>query len=59
LLFDHAVIRNRAAADDKQGARLMVSRVVLDSLEHLELMYPKTDAKRRRDLRSSGERLAR
>ena len=34
-------------ADDKQNARLIVSRIVLDALEDLKMAYPKTTAKRR------------
>jgi PPK2 family polyphosphate:nucleotide phosphotransferase len=45
-------------ADDKESARLIVSRVVLDTLEELELTYPRTGSKRRRELRIIGRRLA-
>jgi PPK2 family polyphosphate:nucleotide phosphotransferase len=38
-------------ADDKLNARLIVSRVVLDTLEELRLSYPKSSASRRRELR--------
>jgi PPK2 family polyphosphate:nucleotide phosphotransferase len=38
-------------ADDKANARLIVSRVVLDTLEELRLSYPKSSAGRRRELR--------
>jgi PPK2 family polyphosphate:nucleotide phosphotransferase len=37
-------------ADDKENARLIVSRVLLDTFESLKLTYPKTSAKRRREL---------
>jgi PPK2 family polyphosphate:nucleotide phosphotransferase len=37
-------------ADDKENARLIVSRIVLDSLEGLKMAYPKTTAKRRAQL---------
>jgi PPK2 family polyphosphate:nucleotide phosphotransferase len=37
-------------ADDKLNARLIVSRVVLDTLEELRLSYPKSSAGRRREL---------
>ena len=37
-------------ADDKENARLIVSRIVLDTLEGLKMNYPKTSAKRRREL---------
>jgi PPK2 family polyphosphate:nucleotide phosphotransferase len=38
-------------ADDKPNARLIVSRIVLDTLEQLKLNYPKSSAGRRRELR--------
>jgi PPK2 family polyphosphate:nucleotide phosphotransferase len=44
-------------ADDKENARLIVSRILLDTLEGLEMTYPKTDAKRRRELLSIRRRL--
>jgi hypothetical protein len=37
-------------ADDKQNARLIVSRIVLDTFEALGLRYPKTGRARRREL---------
>ena len=37
-------------ADDKENARLMVSQIVLDTLEDLKMAYPKTSAARRREL---------
>jgi hypothetical protein len=37
-------------ADDKDNARLIVSRIILDTLESLKMAYPKVDAKRRRAL---------
>ena len=39
-------------ADDKENARLIVSRIVLDTLEGLKMAYPKTTEKRRRELLS-------
>src|SRR5271168_3942754 len=39
-------------ADDKLNARLIVSRIVLDTIEALELSYPKTSAACRRELLS-------
>jgi len=39
-------------ADDKQNARLIVSRIVIDVLEALKMSYPKTTAKRRLELKS-------
>jgi PPK2 family polyphosphate:nucleotide phosphotransferase len=45
-------------ADDKQNARLIVSRILLDTVEKLELSYPKTTPARRRELRSLRKKLA-
>jgi PPK2 family polyphosphate:nucleotide phosphotransferase len=39
-------------ADDKENARLIVSQIVLDALKELKMAYPKTTAKRRRELQS-------
>ena len=39
-------------ADDKENARLIVSRIVLDTLNEFKMAYPKTTAKRRRELKS-------
>jgi PPK2 family polyphosphate:nucleotide phosphotransferase len=39
-------------ADDKDGARLFVSRIVLDALEDLKMAYPRSTAKRRKELQS-------
>jgi PPK2 family polyphosphate:nucleotide phosphotransferase len=44
-------------ADDKDNARLIVSRIVLDALNDLKMAYPKTNAKRRRELNSIRQRL--
>jgi PPK2 family polyphosphate:nucleotide phosphotransferase len=44
-------------ADDKENARLMVSQIVLDSLHELKMAYPKTTAKRRRELQSIRKQL--
>ena len=44
-------------ADDKMDARLIVSQIVLDGLNELGLAYPKTTAKRQRELQSIRERL--
>jgi PPK2 family polyphosphate:nucleotide phosphotransferase len=44
-------------ADDKQNARLIVSRIVLDTVEALDLSYPKTNAARRRELRTLRQQL--
>ncbi len=45
-------------ADDKDSARLAVSQIVLDALEGLKMTYPKTTAKRRQELESIREQLA-
>ncbi len=45
-------------ADDKENARLIVSRIVLDTLDDLKMTYPKTTAKRRRELKSIDRVLA-
>jgi len=45
-------------ADDKRNARLIVSRAVLDEFETLELTYPRTSRKRRRELLRLRSRLA-
>jgi PPK2 family polyphosphate:nucleotide phosphotransferase len=45
-------------ADDKENARLIVSGIVLDTLEDLKMAYPKVSAKRRDELLSIGKRLA-
>ena len=45
-------------ADDKENARLIVSRVILDTLKDLKMAYPKTTAKRRKELKSIRKLLA-
>jgi PPK2 family polyphosphate:nucleotide phosphotransferase len=42
-------------ADDKENARLIVSRIILDTLEGLEMSYPKTSPERRQELLSIRE----
>jgi len=44
-------------AADKENARLIVSQIVLDALKGLKMAYPKTTAKRRRELEAIGKRL--
>jgi PPK2 family polyphosphate:nucleotide phosphotransferase len=44
-------------ADDKENARLIVSRIILDTLEGLKMTYPKTTAKRRKELLSIRKQL--
>jgi PPK2 family polyphosphate:nucleotide phosphotransferase len=39
-------------ADDKENARLIVSRIVLDALIDLKMAYPKTTPKREQELKS-------
>jgi PPK2 family polyphosphate:nucleotide phosphotransferase len=46
-------------ADDKRNARLIVSHIILDALRRLDVHYPRTDAKRRRELRAMRRLLAR
>ena len=45
-------------ADDKDNARLIVSRIVLDALHELKMAYPKTSPKRRLELESIRKQLA-
>jgi len=45
-------------ADDKENARLIVSHIVLDSLNELKMAYPKTTTKRWRELKSLRKLLA-
>ena len=45
-------------ADNKQNARLIVSRIVLDTIEGLELAYPVTTEARRLELLGIGKTLA-
>ncbi|MGA2795262.1 MAG: polyphosphate kinase 2 family protein, partial [Roseiarcus sp.] len=45
-------------ADDKENARLIVSQIVLDTFEGLEMAYPKTSAKREQELQSIRKQLA-
>jgi PPK2 family polyphosphate:nucleotide phosphotransferase len=37
-------------ADDKPNARLIVSRIIVETLKRLDMAYPQPDAKRRREL---------
>ena len=45
-------------ADDKENARLIVSRIVLDAFEGLEMSYPNTTGERRRELQAIRKGLA-
>jgi hypothetical protein len=44
-------------ADDKENARLIVSQIILDTLDRLEMRYPEVSAERRKELQSIRERL--
>jgi PPK2 family polyphosphate:nucleotide phosphotransferase len=44
-------------SDDKPNARLIVSRILLDTVAALKLSYPNTSAARRRDLRALRKQL--
>jgi PPK2 family polyphosphate:nucleotide phosphotransferase len=44
-------------ADDKMNARLIVSRIILDTFKSLEMRYPESDAKRREELLTIRDRL--
>jgi len=46
-------------ADDKENARLIVSRIVIDAFNELKMAYPKTTGKRSRELQTIRKRLAR
>ena len=39
-------------ADDKENARLIVSRIVIDAFKELKMAYPKTTPKRQRELKA-------
>jgi polyphosphate kinase 2 (PPK2 family) len=39
-------------ADDKENARLIVSRIVIDAFEELKMAYPKTTPKREDELKA-------
>ena len=45
-------------ADDKENARLIVSQIVLDTLDGLGMSFPRTSDERRRELISIREKLA-
>ena len=44
-------------ADDKENARLIISRIILDTFKALKMRYPETDAKRQQELQSIRELL--
>jgi PPK2 family polyphosphate:nucleotide phosphotransferase len=45
-------------ADDKENARLIVSEILLDALRELKMTYPRTTAKRRKELNALRKLLA-
>ena len=45
-------------ADDKENARLIIARIVVDALKGLRMRYPKADAARRRELLALRSQLA-
>ena len=45
-------------ADDKENARLIISEIILDVFNGLRMAYPKPSAKRRQELRSIRQQLA-
>ena len=45
-------------ADDKDNARLIVSQIILDTFEGLDMHYPKTTSERHQELLSIREQLA-
>ena len=44
-------------ADDKENARLIVSQIIFDTFKALKMRYPKTDAKRQKELLSFRQQL--
>ena len=46
-------------ADHKENTWLIVSQIVMDALDGLKMRYPRTSAKRRRELQSMGVQLGR
>ena len=44
-------------ADDKENTRLIVSQIILDTLNGLEMTYPEVGAQRQQELQSIRERL--
>jgi PPK2 family polyphosphate:nucleotide phosphotransferase len=44
-------------ADDKESARLIVSQILLDTMEGLKMVFPPTSAKRQQELQSIRQRL--
>jgi len=44
-------------ADDKESARLIISRIILDTFKALKMSYPETDARRQQELLSIRDQL--
>jgi hypothetical protein len=44
-------------ADDKKNARLIVSRIMLDTLDSLDIRYPETSPERKKELLDIRKRL--
>jgi len=44
-------------ADNKKNARLIISHIIMDAFKELNMSYPKTTAKRRRELEAIREKL--
>jgi len=44
-------------ADDKENARLIISRIILDTFKSLDMRYPKADAKHQQELLSIRQQL--
>ncbi|HUW50361.1 MAG TPA: ADP-polyphosphate phosphotransferase, partial [Sulfuricella sp.] len=44
-------------ADDKENARLIISRIILDTFKSLKMSYPEVDAKRQQELLSIRQQL--
>jgi PPK2 family polyphosphate:nucleotide phosphotransferase len=44
-------------ADDKENARLIISRIILDTFKSLKMSYPEADAKRQQELMSIRQQL--
>jgi hypothetical protein len=62
-MHDGSVIHEASAenyvvpADDKENARLIIAEIILDVFKGLKMAYPKSGAKRRRELRLIRKRL--
>jgi hypothetical protein len=45
-------------ADDKENARLIIAQIIADTFKTLDMRYPETDAKRRKELLAIRRQLA-